>query len=73
MPKAKNLDMFLDFVVNNDRSFDQFSDIWTPWMLMAALRMSSNQLNTFANAAQKRFGSLRILSCNATDPILEIF
>jgi hypothetical protein len=66
--------MFLEyFVVNDDRNFDQFSDIWTPRMPMAGLRMSSNHLNTFSNATQKGFGSLRILSCNATDPILEIF
>ena len=30
-----------DFVVNDDRSFDQFSDIRTPRMLMSGLRMSS--------------------------------
>jgi len=42
MPEAKDLDVVLeDFVVNDDRSFDQFSDIRTPRMFMSGLRMSS--------------------------------
>jgi hypothetical protein len=58
MPEAKDFDMILeDFVVNDDRSFDQFSDIRMPWMFMSGLRMSSYHINAFPNASQEGFGS----------------
>ena len=57
MPEAKDLDVALeDFVVNDDRSFDQFSDIRTPRMFMSGLRMSFYHINAFTNASQEGFG-----------------
>ena len=58
MPEAKDLDVVLeDFVVNDDRSFDRFSDIRTPRMFMSGLRVSSYHINAFTNASQEGFGS----------------
>ena len=58
MPKAKDLDMVLeDFVVNDDRSLDQLSDIRTPRVFMSGLWMGPNHFNALANAAQERFAS----------------
>jgi hypothetical protein len=58
MPEAKDLDVVLeDFVVNDDRSFDQFSDIRAPRMFMSGLRTSSYHIDAFTKASQEGFGS----------------
>ena len=73
MPKSENLDSVLEnFVVNDNRIFDKFSDGTTLWVPASCFRMISYHLDTLSNPVLESFSSQWIVFCNATDPLIQI-